>query len=137
VVGDVTFEDALSHRFRTSLSMDTAPAFDQIFAQVAEGQANSSKPYFTGLALFNPNTSDIKVQVRVYSPRGALMGLADLVMKPGSRLARTLAELIPGLNQIGGYIRVSCPTAPVSTFVLYGTSSLDFLAAIPSQAALP
>jgi hypothetical protein len=137
VVGDASFEDALSHRFCTSLSMDTAPDFDQIFAQVAEGQAGSSKPYFTGIALFNPNSSDVKVQVRVFNARGVLTGTAEFPMKSGTRLARTLAELIPGTNQIGGYVRVTCATGPVATFVLYGTSSLDFLVAIPSQAVVP
>jgi hypothetical protein len=55
------------------------------------------------------------------------------MLKPGARISRTLAELLPGLNQIGGYIRVSSSGGPVSSFVLYGTSSLDFLAAVPPQ----
>jgi hypothetical protein len=133
IVGDITFEEAITHQFSASIPLDPAERSDLIFGQVAEGQVGNGKPYFTGIAILNPNAGDVSVRVQVFSRGGLPAAEVSLMLKPGARISRTLAELLPGLNQIGGYIRVSSSGGPVSSFVLYGTSSLDFLAAVPPQ----
>jgi hypothetical protein len=133
IIGDITFSEGLTHRFSASLPMHPAGQTDAIFAQVAEGQAGGAKPYFTGIALFNPNPTDVSVQVQVFNHRGILAAQANLTLGPLGRKVKTLGELVPGLNQIGGYLRVSASGGPISSFAVYGDSALDFLVAIPPQ----
>jgi len=133
IVGDVTFGEGLTHRFTASLPMAPADQSDQIFAQVAEGQAGGGKPYFTGIALFNPNATEITVQIQVFERRGILAARTDLTLGPQTRIVRTLGQLIPGINQVGGYIHVTSSGGPVAAFAVYGDSALDFLVAIPPQ----
>ncbi|MBZ5496542.1 MAG: M36 family metallopeptidase [Acidobacteriia bacterium] len=131
VVGDVTFGEAVTHQFAASLPLDAARGSDLIFAQVAEG--GDGKPYFTGVAMFNPNANDVTVRVQVFQRKGIVSGTADLKLKSNSRISRTLDQLVPGLNQIGGYVRVTSTGGPIAGFAVYGDSTLDFLVAIPPQ----
>lgn len=133
IIGDATFGEGLTHRFTASLPMAPADQSDQIFAQVAEGQASGSKPYFTGIALFNPNATEITVQVQVFGRRGLLAAETDLTLGPQTRMVRTLGQLIPGINQVGGYIHVTSSGGPLTAFAVYGDSALDFMVAVPPQ----
>jgi hypothetical protein len=113
--------------------MAPADQSDLIFAQVAEGQAGGSKPYFTGIALFNPNATQITVQVQVFERRGILAAKTDLTLGPQTRIVCTLGQLIPGINQVGGYIHVTSNGGPLAAYVIYGDSALDFMVAVPPQ----
>jgi len=133
VVGDVTFGDATAQRFAASLPLDGAPLADLVFAHVAEGRAGGARSYFTGAAFYNPNPRRVTLTIRVYSKRGIPVGTGTLDLEPGARAARTLAQLVAGLTQIGGFIRVTSAGGSVSALAVYGDSSLEFLAAIPPQ----
>ena len=133
LVGSVLFGDAAEGRFATILALDGAPASELVFAHVAEGTGGGAKPYFTGLALYNPGAATVTADVEFYSRRGLQVGTTTLTLAPGARVARTAAQLVAGLNQIGGTMRVVCRGGAVSGFALYGDSSLEVLAVIPSQ----
>jgi hypothetical protein len=53
------------------------------------------------------------------------------------RISRTLAQLVPGFSQLGGYIRVTSTGGPIATFAVYGDTFLNFLVAIPPQVIVP
>ncbi len=134
ILGDVTFGEPFERRFLASLPLDAAPRSDLVLAQVAQGNTRSGKPYFTGIALYNPNLSQVRVQVEVYSEQGERTGEADFVMPAGTRISRTLPEIVPGLiEQMRGYIRIHSAGGPIVGFELFGSQYLDFLAAVPPQ----
>jgi len=129
LVGDLTFQEAVTHQFATSLPLDAARSSDLIFAQVAEG--GDQKPYFTGIAMFNPNRNPINVHLDVFTRKGMVSGSADIHLEPGARFSQTLGQLVPGISQMGGYMRVTTAGGPVSSFAVYGDTSLDFLVSLP------
>jgi hypothetical protein len=137
IVGDITFGDAINQRFAASLPLDGTLLSDTILAQVAEGSTGAGKPYFTGIALHNPNPGPVEILVQAYSQRGILTASSSFTMGGGTRLARTLAQLMNGFGQIGGYLRISSKGGPITTFGVYGDSSLDSLVAVLPHAVLP
>jgi Fungalysin metallopeptidase (M36) len=130
IVGDITFGDAINQRFAASLPLDGTLLSDTLLAQVAEGSTGAGKPYFTGIALHNPNPGNVEILVQAYSQRGILTASSSFTMGGGTRLARTLAQLMNGFGQIGGYVRISSKGGPITTFGVYGDSSLDSLVAV-------
>jgi hypothetical protein len=139
IIGDVTFGDPVEERFLASLPLDSQPGTRFVLSQVAQGRATpDTKPYFTGIAILNPNTTDVAVTIDVVSEGGTRTGTATLLLVAGGRIAKTLPELVPAVSsQIRGYIRLSSTGGPIVAFELFGDQNLDFLAAVPSQAISP
>jgi len=137
LAGDITFGDAVNQRFAASLPLDGTLLSDLIFAQVAEGSTGGGKPYFTGIALHNPNPGPVEVIVQAYGRQGILTASSSFTMGGGTRLARTLAQLIDGFAQIGGYLRITVKGGPIATFGVYGDSTLDSLVAVLPQPVSP
>ncbi|MFH1573920.1 MAG: hypothetical protein ABIG68_08040 [Acidobacteriota bacterium] len=134
IIGDIVFGDPVAQQFLASLPLDGAPTAEMVLSQVAQGRAGGEKPYFTGIALYNPNLNAVSVALEVYSETGAVTGSASLVLPGGGRISKTLPELVAGLNdQIRGYIRIRSLGGPVVGFELFGSQFLDFLAAVPPQ----
>jgi hypothetical protein len=105
---------------------------------VAQGSTGQGKPYFTGVALYNPNATDVSVRVEVYSESGQRTGSATIPLGGGNRISKTLPELVPAIaEQIRGYIRITAAGGPVVGYELFGTQSLDFLAAVTPQPIIP
>jgi hypothetical protein len=134
VIGDVIFGDPVSERFLASLPLDGAPASNLVFSQVAQGSPDGGKPYFTGLALYNPGTTDVTVALEVFSEKGAKTGSATLVLAAGNRVSKTLPELLPAVSdQVRGYIKLAVTGGAIVAFELFGDQALEFLAAVPPQ----
>ena len=138
IIGDATFGDALNERFVASLPLDGNPVSNFVFSHVAEGSAGGTQPYFTGIAMYNPNNNDVSVSIDVFSQNGVKTGSATIPLARGSRTSKTLPQLIPELtNQVGGYIRISTAGGPIVAFELFGDQVLQFLAAVPPQPINP
>jgi hypothetical protein len=138
IIGDVTFGDPEKGRFIASLPLDGNPLNNLILSQVAQGSAGGGKPYFTGIAMYNPGNADVDITVEVYSSQGAKMGTKSFTLPRGNRISQTLPELVSTIQeQQGGYVRISVSGGSVIAFGLFGTQSLDFLAAVPAQAITP
>lgn len=138
VVGDVVFGDALNQKFIASLPLDANPASNIVLSQVAQGSPNAGKPYFTGVALYNPNNTAVQVTLDVYSEQGTKTGTGIVSLPAGNRISRTLPELVPAIsNQVRGFIRLTSSGGPVVTFELFGDQAQDFLAAVPPQPIQP
>ena len=138
VVGDVTFGDPVSGKFVASLPFETTPSGNIVLSQVAQGMAGGTKPYFTGVAIYNPNPAGVVVTIDVYSEQGNKTGTAALPLPGGNRVSKTLPELVPAIaNQARGYIRLTSSGGPIVAFELFGDQTLDFLAAVPPQPINP
>ncbi len=138
VIGDVTFGDPLGQRFLASLPLETSPVSNLVLSQVAQGTAGGTKPYFTGLAIYNPNVVGIAVTIDVYSEKGEKTGSAILNLPSGNRVSKTLPQLVPAISeQVRGYIRLSSAGGSIVAFELFGDQTLDFLAAVPPQPISP
>jgi hypothetical protein len=72
-----------------------------IFAHVANGPGWS-----TGLALLNTTTTTANVQIYVMRRTGALVGLANVTLEPGAKLAKLVTELIPDATHDDGFVYV-------------------------------
>src|SRR5262249_5243685 len=131
VVGDVSFVDpSAAETFRTCLPLDTAPAKSAAFAQVANGAG-----YFTGFAAFNPGTGTANVPLRIYISNGGLTGSATFQLFAGRRISKLLPELVAAsAGQVGGYFTLDSDQ-PVTSFALFGTTSLSALSAVPALRA--
>jgi hypothetical protein len=134
VIGDVTFGDPLNERFVASLPLDGTPASNLVLSQVAQGSGGGPKPYFTGVALFNPNDNDVMVTLDVFSEGGVKTGTVTFPLARGNRTSRTLPQFIPAISeQLRGYIRITVTGGSVIAFELFGDQALEFLAAVPPQ----
>jgi hypothetical protein len=138
VIGDITFGDAVNERFMASLPLDGTPVTNLVFSQVAQGNPDGGKPYFTGIAMYNSGTTDCTVTIDVYSEKGVKTGTAAIPLAKGNRISKTLPQLVPAISsQVRGYIRLTVTGGSIVAFELFGDQALEFLAAVPPQPITP
>ena len=136
VSGDVVFGDALKGGIIAGLPLQSVLSTDLIFSQVAEGQSgNPPIGYFTGIAAFNPNAQEVRLDIEVYDENGQVKGTRAQNVPAGNRFSQTLRELVPAsAGQMRGYVRIRSIGGGVSIFELFGDTNLAaFLAAVPPQ----
>jgi hypothetical protein len=138
VIGDSLFGDPLGEAFLAALPLETEGASDLVFSQVVQGSSDGGgRPYFTGVALYNPNSHDLRVTLDVIDQNGTKMGSAPVDLGAGERVSRTLPQLITGIGgQIRGYMRISA-TGPIVASELVGDQMLQFLTAVRPQRISP
>ena len=132
LAGSVVFGDPARSRFASALPLVRQMKTDMVFSQLV-----SNATYFTGLAILNPNPSDVTVQIEAFDQWGNAIGSKEQVIGPGHRISKLLTEHFPhleGQNCDMGYMRVRS-SAGVAGFALFGTQSLSALSAVPAQDA--
>jgi hypothetical protein len=128
IVGDILFGFGDPPTAAANLPFQSAPFTHAVFSHVANGAG-----YYTGLALYNPNSVFADVTVEIYDPDGLLTGTGLFTLAPWNRTARLLNELIPSTaGQVGGYVIVRS-TEPIIGQQLFGSSSLSLLSAVPPK----
>lgn len=126
VMGDVVFGDRKSLAYAAALPLQELPLTQMLFNHVACGLG-----YFTGLALFNPDSADAEVTVVVRTADGGEVGRTQFSLPAGSRLARLIDELVPTAEgQVGGFVTVGS-TRPIVAQQLFSRGT--FLAAVPAS----
>ncbi|HSR51535.1 MAG TPA: sialidase family protein [Acidobacteriota bacterium] len=129
VLGDVLFGDADHLSFAAALPLQSQTWTEAAFSQVANVPG-----FFTGLAFFNPGDDPASLEIQVFSADGGLAGQATVDLPAGSRLARTVPELVPGTaGQAGGYIRLKsdAPLVAQQLFGAVGSEGIRVLSAVP------
>ena len=120
--------------FAAGLPLQTTLFEKAIFSQVANGATNpedSSTDTFTGIALYNPNSSSAQITVRVFDREGMLVGEKSLSLSENERTSQLIEDLIPETaDLIGGHIVVES-TRPIVGQAFFGNNTLQFLSAIP------
>ena len=99
-----------------------------MFSQVA-----NIPGFFTGLALYVPGDEAAQVLIEVFAPNGEKVGEAMIDLAAGTRLSRTVDQLVPSsAGQAGGFIRVTSDKGLIGQ-QLFGTSTLSLLSAVPPK----
>jgi len=136
IIGDVVFGDPQAANYAAALPLQTVLFTKAIFSQVANGKlsADPSMDAFTGIALFNPNTQDAQVSLKVFDRTGKQVGnTRNLTLGPRNRISDLIENLISGTaNLVQGYISVDS-NRPLVAQQLFGNASLSFLSAVPPQ----
>jgi hypothetical protein len=128
VQGDVVFGDRNSFNYAAAMALQTRTLVESVFSQVANNDV-----FWTGLALYNPGSSDSEVTIEVYSAAGTKTAATTtpLVLGRGKRLSKLLTQLLPATaGQVGGYILLRS-TRPIVAQQLFGDNSFNFLSAVP------
>jgi hypothetical protein len=137
VIGDSLFGDVISEGFLAALPLETEGAPELVFPQVVQGSSDGGRPYFTGVALYNPNSHDVRVTLDVIDKNGTKKGSAAVDLRAGERVSRTLPQLVADIaGQIRGYMRISA-TGPIVAGELIGDQMLQFLTAVRPQRISP
>jgi hypothetical protein len=124
----VIFGDPAALRYAACIQLDSQQFTGAVFSQVANGDN-----FWTGLALYNPNSQAASVTLDVYSKSGAKTGTRTITMLRGERFSRVLAEaaMVPSTaGQMGGFILVHS-TLPIVGQELFGDVHGRFLSAVP------
>lgn len=90
----------------------------------------------TGLAIFNPSSSTVKVMVQVFDAAGECVATTVFNLGPKARQVKMLGDpklLGPGFEQIEGHIRVQS-NPPVVTYMTLGDDHGQTLSAVEAQA---
>jgi hypothetical protein len=91
--------------------------------------ANGPPQWQTGLALLNATTTTAAIEIFAVNPNGSQIGSTSLTLEGGTKLARTIQELIPqtqGVN--GGFIYVQTQNdVPLMGIELFYTQDLKVL----------
>ncbi len=128
LIGDVLFGDFDTMKRAAALPLEIQPARTAVFSQVANGMG-----YYTGLALFNPNSEDATVDIEVFAADGQKTGQTQLMLAAGHRISKLLPELIASTaGQIRGHVQINS-SQPLVMQQLFGTDEL--LAAVPPSLA--
>lgn len=130
LTGSIMFDGAAPGKFLTSVPLTPARQARMLFGQVA-----SDDMYYTGLAIYNPESLPTQAYIQVYDRDGNSLAVKSEELPAGGRVSRLLTEYFPELAErkiSGGYIVVDTIT-PVSAFAVFGTKNLTALAAVPSQ----
>ncbi|MBI4456763.1 MAG: RHS repeat protein [Acidobacteria bacterium] len=126
IIGDIIFGDPSTFNYAAAAPLQTLTFTKAVFSQVA-----NTADIFTGLALYNPGTSQAIVTIEVFSAEGTLTGSASLMVDGGKRLSKVVTELMPSTAlQRGGYIVIRS-TQPLIAQQLFGDSNLNFLSSVP------
>jgi len=133
VIGDVVFGDPSSAKFAAALPLQRTTFRKAVHSQISNGTVPGSAAlsYFTGLAIFNPDSrfaSDVTIEV--FDRDGLKIGEAAVELKAHGRISNTLVELVPeSAGLVRGYIIVTA-TRPVVAQQLFGNLALDYLSAV-------
>jgi hypothetical protein len=134
IAGCITFGEATSGRFLSSLPLQYMGASSYLLGHIANGTLGSLN-YFTGLAILNTKDVPWDIQVAAYDQFGILQDTQPLTIQPKQRKVFLLSGLMPDLTAIfGGYILIE--GTPDSNFLVFelfgGNDPLDFLSAVPA-----
>jgi hypothetical protein len=101
-----------------------------LFSHVA-----SNDLYYHGIAVVNPNSTDIVVSFQLYAEDGTILGRTDELIGAKQRQCRVLEQYfstLEGKSQTSGYVRLQSDS-PIASFSLFGTKDFSVLSAIPAQ----
>ena len=130
LAGSVTFGDRQG-TYSAALPLQAAANRELVF-----GHAASNATWYTGMAVVNPNGSDITATFQLLDKTGQLLETKTEVFKAGQRKIKLLHQFfstIVGADVTSGYIRVSADNL-ITGFALFGTNYGSVLSAIPPHA---
>jgi hypothetical protein len=128
VTGIVAYAELTNHGVAVTPS-PAGPAMNLLLSHIAD-----LPPWWTGVALLNPNAVDAQANIFAITPDGKLIGRATISVPAGQKIARLLSEWIPQTQvrtSDGGFVFVQS-TVPLYGIELFFTRDLRFLANVPA-----
>jgi len=129
LAGSTVFGDVSGQSFSAAL-----PLIDNEQNTVLFSHVISNDQYFTGIAIMNPNDTDVEVAVELHGS-GNQIKRTYVSIPAGHRTARLLTEYFPALrgkDLSAGFVQLTS-TKPIVSFSLIGTNNLSVLSALPPQ----
>jgi hypothetical protein len=126
--GSTSFGDISRQANYSALALISGLQTDVLFSHVA-----SNDMYYTGIAVLNPNPTDVVVTFELYASDGTLIKRQNELIGARQRISRVLTQYFPlleGKNQTSGYVRMTSQS-PIASFALFGTKTYSVLSAIP------
>jgi hypothetical protein len=139
ITGFVAYADTVAGGVTVTAAQPEAQT-EVLFAHIAD-----LSPWWTGLALLSTNPRDTNVEVYALNRDGSLIGgaanvaTARIVLKPGTKIAKLLSELIPQTQTRttdGGYLFIRAD-APIYGTEVFFSRSLLILANVAAGKVLP
>ncbi len=130
---DLLYGDARNGRYLTTAALEVPTGTKFAIGHIAEGLFGSpAKGLYTGLAIFNPNRGMTNLLVEVFAPDGQLIQHANVHVESLSRISKTIGQFfdLQNMQQNGGTIQVTSDL-PVVLFSVFGSTTSDFLVAVP------
>jgi len=128
VVGFVELNSS-SGRLLTTEAISVEADLQHVFSQLAQGNG-----YWTGLALYNPETGTAIITLEVNSPTGANIASRTLTIGSDQRVTGLLSDFFPNLgDQSAGSVRVVSDRGIYSLEIISSAagSPANFMANIP------
>ena len=110
----------------SAVPIQPLPMTDIVFPQVLQGSGNSME-----ISMVNPGSVTAYATVHVVLPSGAALATNQVAIPPGSRISKSLNQLMPEISdQSGGYVFVEA-TQPIfstaSIWINNGASVANFV----------
>jgi hypothetical protein len=128
--GSVVFGDPERKKFSSSL-----PLVSNLLSSVVFDQIASNNTFFTGVAILNPNESEVTATIDVFDRNGKLVRTKTEPIGAKRRVSKLITQYLKdlaGKNISSGYIKVTVDKG-VASFALFGTLDLSVLSAILPQ----
>jgi hypothetical protein len=128
LAGSVTFGDQ-NQTVCAELPLQTAEYRELVFGQVA-----SDSTWYTGIAVVNPNSTDVSATFQLLDKFGKVVDSSTQLIQAGQRKIGVVEQFFPKAAEAGvnsGYIRISGDNRLVG-LALFGTANGEVLSAIPS-----
>jgi hypothetical protein len=110
----------------STVPIQPLPLTDILYPQVLHGSGNSME-----IAMANPGSRMAYASVYVVLPSGATVASARIPLAPGTRVSKSLSQLMPEVaNQSGGFLYISATEPIFSTASIWingGTSVFNFV----------
>lgn len=116
VTGFVAYADSAAAAMAI-VPVPVEPSAAMLFGHIAHAKDPSGKHWGTGLALLNTSNTAADVEVFLLRPDGGMIGgaqdspNASFTVAPGTKVARVLNELVPGVDNLGGFVFVRTTNA--------------------------
>ena len=134
LVGCITFGEMGAGRFLATLPLQHERHDHYLLGHLANGTMGTI-PYFTGIAILNPNPDSRVVRLRAYDQAGALLQSVDIVLQANQRKVFQLSQVMTDVPVIfGGYLIIEnlAQQNGLLVFELFGEYGFNFLSAVPA-----
>ncbi len=124
-----------SATFGAGAAVSSLPLVSGLESSVLFSHLASDAVYYTGIAILNPNDTDVTATLILCNDAGMSEMMVQERIPARQRISRLLTDYFPvlaGQNRTSGYVRLMVDR-PVASYAVYGTKNLSILCAIPGQ----
>jgi hypothetical protein len=138
LVPSLVYGDARNGKYLAAAGLKAQRGTRFGLAHFAEGLfGDPPKGLYTGVAIYNPTRNIAYITVEPFAPDGVSIGKTTFAVESGSRISRTIGELIPGLQQQNGGSVLITSDREITLFEVFGSSTSEFLVSVTPLVLTP